>query len=96
MNTADRSVAVLDAAMRRRFKEVRFDVDYTAIRRWHERNTSADLGTEAADRLKRLNAEVIELLDDDRAIGHSFLIRKDLATVGFESIWHEDLEPCTP
>ncbi len=93
MNTADRSVAVLDAAMRRRFKEVRFDVDYKVIRRWHERHTSADLGLEAADRLKRLNEEVVELLDDDRAIGHSFLIRKDLATVGFESIWHEDLEP---
>lgn len=93
MNTADRSVALLDAAMRRRFKEVRFDVDYAVVRRWHERNTSADLGTEAAARLKRLNAEVIELLDDDRAIGHSFLIRRDLAEVGFEVVWNEDLEP---
>lgn len=93
MNTADRSVALLDAAMRRRFKEVRFDVDYAVVRRWHERNTSADLGTEAAARLKRLNAEVIELLDDDRAIGHSFLIRRDLADVGFEVVWNEDLEP---
>jgi 5-methylcytosine-specific restriction protein B len=93
MNTADRSVALLDAAMRRRFKEVRFDVDYDVVRRWHERNTSADLGTEAAARLKRLNAEVIELLDDDRAIGHSFLIRRDLADVGFEVVWNEDLEP---
>ncbi len=93
MNTADRSVALLDAAMRRRFKEVRFDVDYAVVRRWHERNTSADLGTEAAARLKRLNAEVIEILDDDRAIGHSFLIRRDLAEVGFEVVWNEDLEP---
>ena len=79
--------------MRRRFKEVRFDVDYAVVRRWHERNTSADLGTEAASRLKRLNAEVTELLDDDRAIGHSFLIRHDLADVGFEVVWNEDLEP---
>lgn len=93
MNTADRSVALLDAAMRRRFKEVRFDVDYDVIRRWHERNTSADLGTEAAARLERLNTEVIDLLDDDRAIGHSFLIRSDLADVGFEVVWNEDLEP---
>ena len=93
MNTADRSVALLDAAMRRRFKEVRFDVDYAVVRRWHERNTSADLGTEAAARLERLNAEVVELLDEDRAIGHSFLIRGDLAEVGFEVVWNEDLEP---
>ncbi|WP_083807826.1 McrB family protein [Intrasporangium calvum] len=93
MNTADRSVALLDAAMRRRFKEVRFDVDYAVIRRWHQRHTSAELGEEAAARLQRLNDEVIELLDDDRAIGHSFLVRSDLAEVGFETVWHEDLEP---
>lgn len=93
MNTADRSVALLDAAMRRRFKEVRFDVDYAALRRWHDRHTSADLGTEAAARLERLNAEVVDLLDDDRAIGHSFLIRGDLADIGFEVVWNEDLEP---
>ena len=82
MNTADRSVALMDAAMRRRFKEFRFDVDYDALRRWHEKRTSSELGDEAAQRLERLNAEVIALLDDDRAIGHSFLMRNDLADVG--------------
>jgi 5-methylcytosine-specific restriction protein B len=93
MNTADRSVSLLDAAMRRRFKEVRFAVDYEVVTAWHERHTSKELGTEAAARLKRLNTEVVDLLDDDRAIGHSFLIRDDLAEVGFETVWAEDLEP---
>ena len=93
MNTADRSVALMDAAMRRRFKEFRFDVDYDALRGWHEKRTSSELGDEAARRLERLNAEVIALLDDDRAIGHSFLMRDDLAAVGFAVIWREDLAP---
>jgi MoxR-like ATPase len=93
MNTADRSVALMDAAMRRRFKEVRFDVDFDALEWWHQRHTSAELGREAVARLKRLNDEVIELLDEDRAIGHSFLMRSDLPSVGFETVWREDLEP---
>lgn len=82
MNTADRSVALMDAAMRRRFREFRFDVDLDALRRWHAQRTSADLGDEAVVRLERLNAEVVALLDEDRAIGHSFLMRGDLAEVG--------------
>lgn len=93
MNTADRSVALMDAAMRRRFKEVRFDVDLDALQRWHDKHTSTDLGKDAVARLKRINAEVVDLLDEDRAIGQSFLMRPDLAEVGFETIWREDLEP---
>jgi MoxR-like ATPase len=93
MNTADRSVALMDAALRRRFKEFRLDVDYDALRGWHAARTTAALGQEAAERLDRLNTVVIELLDDDRAIGHSFLMREDLAEIGFEVIWDEDLEP---
>jgi 5-methylcytosine-specific restriction enzyme B len=93
MNTADRSVALMDAAMRRRFKEFRFDVDYEALRRWHAKRTSSDLGDEAARRLQRLNDEVTTLLDEDRAIGHSFLMRTDLPAIGFETVWREDLEP---
>lgn len=93
MNTADRSVALMDAAMRRRFREFRFDVDLEALRRWHTQRTSADLGDEAVVRLERLNAEVVALLDEDRAIGHSFLMRADLAEVGFATIWTEDLAP---
>jgi 5-methylcytosine-specific restriction protein B len=93
MNTADRSVALMDAAMRRRFREFRFDVDLEALRRWHAQRTSADLGDEAVTRLERLNAEVVALLDEDRAIGHSFLMREDLADIGFGTIWGEDLAP---
>ncbi|MGQ0846506.1 MAG: McrB family protein [Sporichthyaceae bacterium] len=93
MNTADRSVALMDAAMRRRFKEVRFDVDTNALKLWHARHTSAELGTEAAARLERLNGELADLLDEDRMIGHSFLMRRDLADIGFATVWTEDFEP---
>lgn len=93
MNTADRSIALMDAAMRRRFKELRFGVDLDALLQWHQKHTSPELGQEAVQRLSQLNQQVVELLDDDRAIGHSFLMRNDLATVGFDTVWNEDIEP---
>lgn len=93
MNTADRSVALMDAAMRRRFKQVRFDVHYGALTAWHGENTTAALGNEAAHRLKRLNDALVDLLDEDRLLGHSYLMRKDLEAVGWATIWAEDFEP---
>lgn len=92
MNTADRSVAFMDAAMRRRFKEFRIEPDASALRRWHSNHTSPSAGEEAAKRLLALNDEVRTLLDDDRTIGHSYLL-VDPAVVSFEMIWKEDLEP---
>jgi 5-methylcytosine-specific restriction enzyme B len=93
MNTADRSVALMDAALRRRFKEFRLPVDPDALRRWHAERGDEAGGIEAAARLERLNALVIDLLDEDRAIGHAFLMRTDLAEIGYETVWHEDLDP---
>jgi 5-methylcytosine-specific restriction protein B len=93
MNTADRSVALMDAAMRRRFKQVRFDVDYVALSKWHAERTTADLGGEAAYRLNGLNDALVDLLDEDRLLGHSYLMRRDLLAVGWETIWSEDFEP---
>lgn len=93
MNTADRSVAMMDAAMRRRFKQVRFPADYQALRAWHNACGNPGLGVEAAERLLRLNAVVAEMLDEDREIGHSFLMTTTLETIGFETVWNEDIEP---
>lgn len=93
MNTADRSVAVVDAAMRRRFKQVRFPVDYDALVAWHAERTTVELGEAAAKRLLKLNEILLELLDVDRLVGHSYLMREDLETIGWQVIWDEDLEP---
>jgi MoxR-like ATPase len=93
MNSADRSIALVDAAIRRRFKHVEFSPDYQALRAWHADRTSAALGEEAARRLEALNSEVRELLDEDRLIGHSFLMKEELNAIGFASVWEEDVAP---
>jgi 5-methylcytosine-specific restriction protein B len=92
MNTADRSVAFMDAAMRRRFKEFRLGPNMGVLQRWHAKHTSVAAGAEAVKRLAALNVEVRALLDEDRSIGHSYLL-VDPEVVSYETIWREDLEP---
>lgn len=94
MNTADRSIALIDAAFRRRFHQFTMKPDLDVIRRWHAENTTFELGNSAAGRLGRLNEALLGVLaDEGRLIGHSFFLREDLEIVGFESVWTEDLEP---
>ena len=93
MNTADRSIAFLDAALRRRFKEKRFNPDYDALDKWLTAQVSASAAAEAVKRLKGLNTALVDLLDDDRLIGQSYLMKSNLLQVGYERIWDEELEP---
>jgi hypothetical protein len=93
MNSADRSIALVDAAVRRRFRHVDFSPDPEAARSWLKDHDNAEIADEAAERLSKLNATLRGVLDIDRLIGHSYLMRDDLTAVGFESVWDEDIEP---
>ncbi len=92
MNTADRSIALVDAAMRRRFyfQGLFPTAEPVAglLRRWLKRQGLPD---EAASLLTALN-EVIN--DDDFAIGPSYLMTKRVAQAGgLERIWRTALQP---
>jgi MoxR-like ATPase len=93
MNTADRSIASVDAALRRRFTHIEFAPDTRVLKRWLEARGLGSLAQDAVRRLDTLNAELEELLDSDRLVGHSYLMRTDLADVGFQTVWLEGLAP---
>ena len=63
MNTADRSIQLLDSALRRRFKFEELLPDYSRI----EYSTAREI-------LKSINARIRCLLDKDHQIGHSYFI----------------------
>ncbi len=67
MNTADRSIALLDLALRRRFTFVEMPPDPSLLR-------EDVAGVNLRNLLIRLNKRVGALLDPDHRIGHSYLM----------------------
>ena len=87
MNTADRSIALVDNALRRRFAFLELRPNYEVLRRYHA-NTGFD-PEGLINLLERLNADIN---DRHYSVGISFFlspsIEKDVA-----DIWQMELEP---
>jgi hypothetical protein len=67
MNTADRSIALLDIALRRRFEFEECEPDYNELR------TSVE-GVEIDRLVRQINDRLEFLLDRDHRIGHAFVM----------------------
>ena len=69
MNTADRSIALLDTALRRRFvfKEMMPDAPHPGI------STDAD-GVDCRELLAAMNRRITVLLDREHQIGHTYFL----------------------
>jgi 5-methylcytosine-specific restriction protein B len=93
MNTADRSIALVDAAMRRRFAFVEMHPQKPPVagllRRWLARR---GIESDAGDLLDALNAR---LSDADYAIGPSYLMRESIYAKpdGLDRVWRTDILP---
>jgi len=92
MNTADRSIALVDAALRRRFYFAPFFPDEPPItgllRRWLERQDHSLLWV--ADVVDKANRR---LGDRQVAIGPSYFLREDLTEEWVEIIWEHAVIP---
>ncbi len=93
MNTADRSIALVDAAMRRRFAFVGLHPSEpptnTVLRRWLRANHPDQLAV--ADLLDGLNARID---DRDFRIGPSYFMRDAVyAPGGVERVWRTAILP---
>lgn len=92
MNTADRSIALVDAAMRRRFYfQGLFPGEEPIQSLLSEWLKSKGLPQEPAQLLKQLNARIN---DPDFAVGPSYLMTKRVAdSLGLERIWKTAILP---
>jgi hypothetical protein len=89
MNTADRSIALVDNALRRRFAFLRVNPDLDILRHYHER---LDMPY-AIEPLLTLIQEINRAIGDPNfALGISYFLHDDLVTE-LPSIWQVEIEP---
>ena len=101
MNTADRSIALIDAAMRRRFHFIPFFPESGPmdglLHRWTEKNPPPPpppSQTWIPGLVSAVNVELAkELGGDHLQLGPSHFMKKDLDKDGFERIWRYNIEP---
>jgi 5-methylcytosine-specific restriction enzyme B len=91
MNTADRSIALVDAALRRRFYFIEFapteEPVRSVLRKWLEKH---ELGPEPAQLLDALNEKIAR---DEIAIGPSYLMTSDGRPPRLERVWKHAILP---
>jgi len=95
MNTADRSVLMLDSALRRRFRQINLEPDYQVLRSyWMKRTNDSTIADDACSRLQDLNDELDSILRDrGRLIGHYFLMIERIDNETLSAVWNEQIEP---
>ncbi len=89
MNTTDRSIALVDHALRRRFAFLPLYPNYRALRTFHEREQTGFPVEQLVEILQRVNTQID---DKDYAVGIAFFMRKSLGRE-IEDIWRMEIEP---
>jgi 5-methylcytosine-specific restriction protein B len=89
MNTADRSIALVDYALRRRFAFLPLYPNYDLLRRYHQRQQTGFDPTGLIKLLTRLNNQIG---DPHYAVGITFFLHPDLPA-HLENIWRTEIEP---
>jgi len=101
MNTADKSIALVDTALRRRFGFIEMMPDYELLHRLFagvsdEAKSVADLATSL---LEEINTRIRNRYDRDHQIGHSYLVplkdakTRDEAVDMLQSAWYYEILP---
>ena len=98
MNTADRSIATVDAALRRRFHFVPFVPDdrpdnpiSKVLRSWLDNNGEPDWVADLVDGVNAMLRK--ELGGDHLLLGPSYFMKKDLDQAKLREIWRYQIEP---
>jgi hypothetical protein len=89
MNTADRSIALVDHALRRRFAFLRLQPEYNTLRSYHEREKTWFPIDKLIQILIDLNRDIG---DPHYEVGISYFIRNDLE-VQIADTWTMEIEP---
>lgn len=89
MNTADRSIALVDHALRRRFAFIHLGSNYEILEEYHNKNNTGFPVNKLIGVLKQLNDRIN---DPHYELGISYFLSKNIANE-IEDIWVQEVEP---
>lgn len=85
MNSADRSIAVLDYAIRRRFAFVKLNPNYEIVKKL---SNDKNMGISIDKLHKSLNKRIVDVLGEENLIlGQSYFLPKYLSDINGKTIW---------
>ncbi|MDK2989660.1 MAG: 5-methylcytosine-specific restriction enzyme [Methanoculleus sp.] len=101
MNTADKSISLVDAALRRRFGFIEMMPDYNVLRNLPDDKDEEvrEIVEIAMDALETINKRITGNYDRDHRIGHSYLIKlrdacsQDEALEMLHFAWYHEIVP---
>ncbi|KYG65581.1 hypothetical protein AZI86_00430 [Bdellovibrio bacteriovorus] len=87
MNTADRSIAMMDIALRRRFSFVELNPNYSLVPEQVD-------GLPIRQVLNNLNRSIAMFIGRDYRLGHSFLMKERISDLtDFKKVWFTEIMP---
>ncbi len=89
MNTADRSIALVDHALRRRFAFIKLEPNYAVLSAFLQKNGAGFDPASLVEVLQEINRQIG---DPHYSVGISFFLRNALAG-DLEDIWRMEIEP---
>lgn len=96
MNGADRSVALVDQALRRRFSFLDMAPDGAVLAAWfraHPPAAGEDFGRGVAQLFDRINAQLKADLGPAYQVGHSYFMIPDLDDARLRIVWKHHVQP---
>jgi hypothetical protein len=94
MNSADRSLANIDYALRRRFRFIEMEPDAGVLDSWLAAHGAGDGERRVVlDLFVEVNARLTELLDADHTLGHSYFMLEPLSADTLDRLWRASIKP---
>jgi MoxR-like ATPase len=94
MNSSDRSIALVDYALRRRFRFVELEPNTAILDNWlAARGNKPEARRIVVDLFEALNKRLSEALDPDHRLGHSYFMLDPLNAAGVNRLWRTAIRP---
>lgn len=94
MNSADRSLALVDYALRRRFRFIEIEPDAGVLESWLQEHGAAPAAREIIRRLfEDVNSRLTEAIDADHRLGHSYFMLDSLNAATLDRLWRTAIRP---